>query len=517
MMLSAPNFLMHEVAMQTLYRAQRVLDDLKRLELLLEREIADAQSSNPRGIRWHKRSPMHSSLIAGLRAMQAAITDTSTSCSKLLSQPNVELDELYVFSAFLLQYERHAVQVAEWMHQRSSLMDAPEWHGSEEMTDSSAEIQQFHRAVEAVILDFTLGVLGERVAGGFQRARKPWLPIAVILDEYRIHHVPHGAAVLTLPRPDLFRSRIWPTIAHEIGHYLLHVTGPESHYANFFAKELDLEGIDAARTKLAKEILTLISVEILGSRRSLPSDDLESGKHRAWADELLCDAIAISLCGPAFLLSQACSLGPTLTQPMLLAPECDLILKAVADMDAEKLALQQWRTLQSTHPPSCARLIIGAELLHLQGFDSSFADHVGVRGLVQCWSDRGPCFDRELVREFTSAWIAGAPRIARSLQEICRLLLPAQHTEFGPAQWESAGDMCRGIPPHQTPSPRITLNAGWRKRHIAFTKFTGDSSPVSTRSFVFDAVRTPASMYGEVVGMLNRYLDEQVGIVEAWK
>lgn len=213
----------------------------------------------------------------------------------------------------LQQMARQLCDCTRVMQQRSYLEDIPNWVTRHQSVDNPKESQAFFRALEGFVVSLFLDIFGRTWVETKERQREPWLPLAIVDEEYS---VPTLAHVVNVPRVDLFSSRLWPMLAHEVAHLKVvqlfgDVTGivythpkgepltakVEQQLELLSIRPSDFRDIRGCFEQLANAVDADAMSAILGQQQVR---DLWWYSHSI---EFLCDAVSAYVMGPATLLS----------------------------------------------------------------------------------------------------------------------------------------------------------------------------------------------------------------------
>lgn len=380
--------------------------------------------------------------------------------------------------ADLTLYEVHYAALADILAQRMANHDGPDWDKLAQHTHDFSDLDILFRAADAVVLGFFIDVFGvkwvtDQVADGRSEPLK-WFPLA-LFSSREGYKISPATLIATLPQHDLYRTRMWPSLAHEIGHakvlalFGLHsgwrgylwFRGSESlHQEQTWSPEraaalARLFPNPADRTPAALEsILKLYTHRVgeiheihhcLGVASPPPGDAnyapsaVVLGHHH----ELLADAIAVHVGGPAALLSLLAQIG------------WDAWIVRSGDPDS----LARWAA-GGTHPPAWVRIRFMLDLLtSRRAIDQSLVDlaiapytkhllqhhNAQERAALEAWERRMS----SLVHGYaalTEKIVACAPFDASWLRVAEGMF--ASFSDDVAYEW----------------SPRLTLNVGWIKR-----------------------------------------------------
>lgn len=456
----------------------------------------------------------------GSRALDAEIIKCFTMAESFVIQDDPKGAEAYrcLLDAWrpLEAMESQVLGIFEILQQRLTLEDGADWHLTADHTEGVAEIHRLYSAIDAVAMSFVSDILGEDWIIRQERAGRAWLPLAVVRNEFRVRSSLPGPTFLHLPRADLFRSRLWPVIGHEVAHVLVQELWTAKHKSRSLGIAMPPLAIRLEQHQASlREVICRCVLEPIARVPGLSwvPDAYQDCVHQ-WIAEFICDAIGAYVAGPAFALAMLSFLGPDIPPS-----------RTWSDENVGQDARVQVRlALRPAHPSSWIRQTVLAHIMIAMGFgdwlkDCGYEEIVGrSRSLCVPGKDRewNTCMD---------GWGAAAPQLAELSLAATKDLLPRTTRQFDLAMYAEAHSVEAALNRARDPQrlvpgltsdgiPRIVLNAGWINRLSIAQRVRNCDAELgagrnSIHSLATDPRRPLGMMFGGIVMALNEYSNER--------
>jgi hypothetical protein len=317
-------------------------------------------------------------------------------------------------------------------------------------------------AVDATVSCLMREIFGTSFLARCHRRTSYWMPLTLLGRDYSISS---DIGVAYIPKADLHRSRMWPLFAHELAHLRLRQL---SEPLTVWCVEESLQEIRLAETLYARlsEDLTLLedlirtiiskcAVDVL---RLVPSGHSYTPARSvvlSQAEELICDAVATYVCGPAMLLA--------------FGSHVSIALPTQAD------TLSQLVTRHS-HPLSIVRMRLMRDQLHNNGFGEWLDDN----GLDKnFWLQRDTAKTFPPYHQCLLAWTTKSSELVECLQRIAAKMVEGRTTAFGRSDLGKAES--KNITSDREATISHVLMRAWTKRlAVAHTIAKADAAFAGT-------------------------------------
>lgn len=530
-LVTVPSIAGYEFTSQIHNRQQTIARDIQHLNALLSQHAPPAN-----------QGPVSTMIRRGLRNLHR--TAVRLRATSLESAPAPEADvagpklEGLEVSRWLSYYapleaiERQVALVNEVLQQRCSLLEVPDWHLPIEFVQDKSEIHQFYSAIDSVVFSFMERIFGAHWIQSQEDEGSSWLPLAFIGRQYCVHRFdddPGSASfhVAEIPHADLFRSRMWPLLAHEVGHLLIDTLNRLGHRDR-------LDNATAARWQATKcaldELKNVINEEVIGKIALLRDDlswitDAYHGVAEAWGIEFVCDCIGMWCAGPAFFLSHLAVIGPD-TPPGGIDK---LEMPDVSRMKSNWDDLQIRTNLRQHHPPNAVRHQILADQIRGEASPTEVMFGVPPRVVEKTRYALTELIGTELHADVILAqaenrakkhgldlalwtacrdiWLAAAPGIRVAAWSVTKSLLSGSSSPFSVAEFVAAGrtgESAASLMDGEPLSPVEVLNAAWCKRLCYHLRDFQQPTPLWEA--LHNPTRTVGGLLGRNVFDLNRHL-----------
>jgi hypothetical protein len=514
---ATPSFAGYEFHAQVRSRQHSIAHDIRRLRALLS----------------HHPPPANQGPVSEM--IQRGLQNLATTAARLRAQRMVRdgtgrsggddgglaaASSAAALNAPLEDVERQLSLVTDLLQQRCSLLEVPDWHLPIDFASEAGEVHQFYSAIDAVLLDYVERTFGTEWVMAEERAGSQWLPLAFVGRQYCVHRFDHDPSrrslhVAEVPRADLYRSRMWPLLAHELGHLLIDTL-------DRLSRSRSLSSADAARWNtyqlnfqhlvgvIRERVLEPISA-LRPELSSIPREYHDASE--AWATEFVCDCIGLWVAGPAFFFSHLSVIGPDVPPG-----GAGRVAQSQSGPLTEWEHVQLRAGLRMLHPPTAVRQrVLRDRLWETEGTSagrgaSGAGWPIGLepeaaeleQQAARRAEERG--LDIALWKEIRGIWFGAANEVGAAAWDGARALLHRASEPYGLGQFERLRE---GRPPGLLPldeahTPADWLNIAWHKRLM----YHGESMREPHR--LWQALHAPdrsvGGMFGKIVVELNRHL-----------
>lgn len=382
------------------------------------------------------------------------------------------------------------------------------------------------RAADAVTLDYWDQIYGRE----WIKKQAAWPPLTLFTGQ-RSYAVNIRHQVVYIPIPDLYRTRMWPALAHEIAHgkvdSLFRVDHAETSVLGRFVQKTgaayepsDLKLTNPDRLRALVRDGSVQTVRRMVQHYSREVDKIEEihkrilkGKvpddSRAIAsqqfNELLADSIAVSIAGPAFLLAfLSLSIGDVST---LFAYQEN---KDEARVDEYA---REWAA-KMDHPPEIVRIRSIARTLQAIGTDTLLPSGY-LEQYYTAYEARWAKAKYDVFVDVLEEWQGFDESCEEALREITHWLVAGRRFDHSDVKMlESDIDpaaVC-GREPDWRPSHLINL--GWKKRVDVARNARAVLNSAGRESDVMSAIHGPnIGMFGSLIHGMVVWGDRQLSLL----
>lgn len=529
---SQPFFLSLEALEAASSRFDQALSEVVRLRGLIDAEgnWRHGRLGN-RGRKWARETPTYEMIDRHLATLEADSRMWSLLARRAfcLLRDRVDgtmtrgreddLEKLLIGCGRLPRLEDSVATYKDLIVQRATLDQAPDWLHTSLHLDELQQLQDVYCAIDGAILGYYLAIFGQRWIQDQESFRRPWLPICRVGGgAYRIRL--SIAPVTEIPRTDLLTSRRWPLLAHELAHAKIAVLfrkggilwaatkpGGDQGRRQWLGDVIDRwrDAISAlGMTPTVDSLLTLSAdwnrwvyavASVLGDGCGEHPLDREIGYAAlAQAQEILADAIALRVAGPAYL----CAFGA-----FVIFDISRLEGQSGQDERQQLLEVLTWR-----HPPSAVRVLLMLQLLDRWGLGEA-RERFGVHEYVE-WVRRGSHRYRGLERAI-QVWEESIEGLAPGLNSLTDKLIGGNEWRCDVAHIGQVSECLRNRGGMGSPyGPGVVLNTGWLK-HLEIC----DIGQTVGGAVALDTAQPLPTLFPWVVGLLGKYLREVAPVLIA--